>query len=203
MDGRYDLTDPLSEDPDHQTAIEKSSLTEEKDFGRRYLEARLALEGAGSGIGGCDAAWTAGVEFATMEAHRRLAFLDSGGEDHTVDEVLGSGGTSYEGERDAAGIFAEVSLPVGDTVDVRAGARADEYDDIGGLRAGRLGAVYRPGDVVALRASWSTGDQAPSMYHLHSEEAQDHPYVRCVPESGPPRAAGWGRTFFVTLNMRF
>ena len=184
--GRYDLTDPLSVEPDHLRAIERSSLREEEDFGGRYLGARLALEGAGPGIGGRDTAWTAGVQLADAEAHRLLAFRARDGRTRDVDGVLGSGGTSYAGEREAAGAFAEVSLPLADTVDVRAAARADEYDDVGGLRAWRLGAEYRPTDIVTLRGSWSTGDQAPSMHHLHSTAAQDHPYVRCVPESGPP-----------------
>ncbi len=184
--GRYDLTDPLSMEPDHLRAIERSSLREEEDFGGRYLGARLALEGVGPIIGGRDTAWTAGVELADVEAHRLLAFRASDGRTRDVSGVLGSGGTSYAGEREAAGAFAEVSLPLADAVDVRAAARADEYDDVGGLRAWRLGAEYSPSDIVTLRGSWSTGDQAPSMHHLYSTAAQDHPYVRCVPESGPP-----------------
>ena len=184
--GRYDLTNPLSMEPDHLKAIERSSLREEEDIGARYLEVRLALEGAGPGIGGRNTAWTAGVELADVEAHRLLAFRASDGRTRDVNGVLGSGGTSYAGERDAAGAFAEVSLPLADTVDVRAAARADEYDDVGGLRAWRLGAEYRPSDIVTLRGSWSTGDSAPSMHQLHSTASQDHPYVRCVPESGPP-----------------
>ncbi len=184
--GRYDLTNPLSEEPDHLEAIERSSLREEEDVGSRYLGARLALEGTGPGIGGRAMAWTAGVELESLEAHRLLAFRASDGRTRDVNGVLGSGGTSYAGERDAAGAFAEVSLPLADTVDVRAAARADDYDDVGGLRAWRLGAEYRLSDIVTLRGSWSAGDGAPSMHHLHSTAAQDHPYVRCVPESGPP-----------------
>ena len=184
--GRYDLTDPLSTDSDHLRAIERSSLREEEDFGGAYLGARLALEGAGPGFGGRASAWTAGVEFADVEAHRLLAFRAADGRTRDVNGVLGSGGTSYDGERNTVGAFAEVSLPLASGVDVRAAARADEYDDVGGLRAWRLGAEYRPTDIVTLRGSWSTGDEAPSMHHLHSTAAQDHPYVRCVPESGPP-----------------
>ena len=184
--GRYDLTDPLSRHPDHVEAIRRSSLDQEEDFGGRYLGARLALEGAGPGIGGRDTAWTAGVEFADVEAHRRLAFRARDGRTRDVNGVFGSGGTSYAGERGAAGAFADVSVPLADTVDVRAAARADEYDDVGGLRAWRLGAAYRPSGIVTLRGSWSAGDEAPSMHHLHSTASQDHPYVRCIPESGPP-----------------
>ena len=184
--GRYDLADPLSMEPDHLRAIARSSLDEEEDLRSRYLGARFALEGAGPDIGGRNAAWTAGVELADVEAHRLLAFRARDGGTRDVNGVLGSGGTSYAGEREAAGAFAEASLPLADSVDVRAAARADEYDDVGGLRAWRLGTEYHPSDIVTLRGSWSTGDQAPSMHHLHSTAFQDHPYVRCVPESGPP-----------------
>ena len=184
--GRYDLADPLSEAPDHLSAIQRSSLREEQDFGGRHLGARLALEGAGPGIGGRDTAWTAGVELADVEAHSLLAFRSRDGRTRDVNGVLGSGGTSYAGERVAAGAFAEASMPLAETVEVRAAARADEYDDVGRLHAWRLGAEYRPSDIVTLRGSLSSGDEAPSMHHLHSTAAQDHPYVRCVPESGPP-----------------
>ena len=117
------------------------------------------------GSAGRDTAWTAGVELASLEAHRLLAFRANDGRTRDVNGVLGSGGTSFTGERDTAGAFAEASLPLADTVDVRAAARADESDDVGGLRAWRLGAEYHPSDIVTLR--------------------------------------GWGRTYFVTLNMRF
>ncbi len=184
--GRYNLADPRSMEPDHRRAIERSSLREEQDFGGRHLGARLALEGAGPGIGGRDTAWTAGVELADVEAHSLLAFRAGDGRTRDVNGVLGSGGTSYAGERVAAGAFAEASMPLAETVEVRAAARADEYDDVGGLRAWRLGAEYRASDIVTLRGSWSTGDKAPSMHHLHSTASQDHPYVRCIPEIGPP-----------------
>ncbi|MDE0281946.1 MAG: TonB-dependent receptor [Gammaproteobacteria bacterium] len=180
--GRYDLADPLSMDPVHREAIRRSSLREEEDFGSRYLVARLALEGAGArGM-----AWTAGAEFADVEAHRLLAFRAADGGTRDVGGVLGSGGASYRGERETAGAFAEASLPLSDTVAVRAAARADEYSDVGGVHAGRLGVEYRPNGIVTLRGSWSMGDQAPSMHHLHSTASQDHPHVRCVPEAGPP-----------------
>ena len=198
--GRYDLADPLSVEPDHLEAIERSSLREEDDAGLKYLGARFALEGAGPGLGGRATAWTAGVELGSVEAHRLLVFRASDGRTRDVNGVLGSGGTSYAGERESAAAFAEVSLPLASTVDVRLAARADELDDVGGLRAWRLGAEYRLSNVVTLRGSWSAGDEAPSMYHLHSTAAQGHPYVRCVPESGPsPRTC---ETNYVQVTRR-
>ena len=121
-----------------------------------------------------------------MKAHSLLAFRGEDGRPHDVNAVLGSGGTSFEGEREAVGAFAETAVPLGERVDVRAAGRTDSYDDVGGLHAWRLGAVYRPTDIFSVRGSVSTGDSAPSMADLHSTTAQDHPYVRCVPDPGPP-----------------
>ena len=184
--GRYDLANPLSTDPDHLRAIEKSSLREEVDAGSRQLGARFALEGTAPGMGSRETAWTAGVELVDVKAHSLLAFRGEDGRTHDVNVVLGSGGTSYEGERDAVGAFAEVAVPLGENVDVRAAGRTDSYDDVGGLHAWRLGAVYRPTEIFSVRGSVSTGDSPPSMEDLHSTAAQDHPYVRCIPERGPP-----------------
>ena len=186
--GRYDLANPLSRDPVHVRAIEKSSLHEEVDFGSRYLGARFALEGTAPGMGSRPTAWTAGVALFDLKAHSLLAFRGEDGRTRDVNAVLGAGGASYEGERDAVGAFAEIAVPLGESVDVRAAGRADSYDDIGGLHAWRLGAEYRPTDIFSVRGSVSTGDSAPSMVYLHSTAVQDHPYVRCIPESGsPPR----------------
>lgn len=185
-EGRYDLADPLSTDPDHLEAIDWSSLREDNDTSIRYLGGGFALEGRFPALGGRDASWTAGTKIGTVEAHNFLTFLDRDGGTRDVNGVLGSGGTSYEGERDAVGAFAELSLPLARKVDMRVAARGDEYDDLGTLHAWRLGAEFRPTDILAFRGSWSAGDKAPSMRYLHSTASQDHPYVRCVPDAGPP-----------------
>ncbi len=193
--GRYDLTDPLSIQSDHLTAIEISSVREEENSSAKTLSSRFSLEGTGPGIGGRKTAWTAGVEFSNIKAHSLLAFRSSNGETHDVNEVLGSGGTSYAGERDQVGAFAEVSLPITNSVDMRAATRADKYNDVGGLRAWRLGAEYLASDTVTLRSSWSTGDSPLSMRHLYSFEGLDHPYVLCVPTSAQQRTCD-------TINFR-
>ena len=186
QDGRYDLADPFSDAPAHLEAIRKSSVREENDFGSDYLGARLALEGTGFAIGGRDAAWTAGVERNRVEVHDLLVFRGKEGETHDVTEVLGSGGVSYAGERETVAAFAEMSLPLADNLDFRAAGRRDRHDDVGHADSWRLAAEYRPGRLFTLRSSWSAGERTPSMRHLHSSSAQDHPYIQCDPGSGPP-----------------
>ena len=187
--GRYDLANPFSDAPDHLRAIENSSLRLENDFGSDYLGARLALEGSGFAIRGRNAAWTAGFELDRAKSHDISIYRGNDGATHDVSEVLGSGGASYDGKRNAGAAFAEMSLPLTEDLDLRIGGRGDEYDDVGGMASWRLGAAYRPSDLITLRSSWSAGERPPSMLDLYSSEVQDHPYVECDPGTGsPPRS---------------
>ena len=190
--GRYDVVNPSEPaDPDaHQQAIKRTSLQEEEDWGSDYLGAVLALEGRTFAIDDRKVAWAAGLEMGMAKAHSILRFRDNEGMTHDVNEVLGSGGVSYSGERRAAGVFGDMSVPLTGNTDFRVAANAYEYDDVGGLEAFSLAAEHRPTDVVTLRGSWGAGDKAPSMRHLHSTASQDHPYVQCDPGPGsPPRSA--------------
>ena len=194
--GNYKLNDPLSNDSKHLEAIEKSSVRSTKDFGARYLGARFAFEGIGPGFGERSGAWTAGVEFEDYRAHSLLSYRarDGSGPSYEVNQVLGSGGTSYIGERDSAGAFGELSLPLSASMDLRAAARVDKADDIGTLRAWRFGTEYHANEIVTLRGSWSTGDGAPSMSSLYRTASQGHPYVQCIPsqaQQGKCQTTNW------------
>ena len=182
--GNYDLENPFSNAPEHLQAIETSSLRQETDVGSGYLGAWLALEGSGFTIGGRDAAWTAGLELERAEAHSILRFRDRDGMTHGVSEVLGSGGYSFDGELQNAGAFAEVSLPLAENLNLRAAARGDELDDLGGMTSWRLGADYQLTEFLSLRGSWGAGDRTPPMWGLYSTEVQDHPYIECDPGLG-------------------
>ena len=185
-DENYDLINPFSTEDKHLQAIENSSLQEEIDFGGEYLGTRLALEGNTLPINDRNGAWTAGLTANKSKAHSILRFRDNDDMTHDVTEVLGSGGTSYAGERETVGFFTEMSLPLTETLDFRVAGRRDAYNDVGGLRSWNLAAEYRPHEVVALRSSLTAGHAAPSMRHLYSTVSQDHPYIQCDPGTGPP-----------------
>ena len=190
--GIYDLADPFSRDEYHLKAIEHSSLREENDFGADYLGARFALEGSGFEIGGRDASWTAGLEMDRVDVHDITVYraIDDGTL-HDVSKVLGSGGTSYAGDRRTVAGFTEMSLPLAEKLDLRIAGRGDEADDVGTMASWRLGAELRPDDQLTLRGSWSAGELPPGMWYLHSSEVQDHPYIECDPGGeDPPRSCG-------------
>ncbi|MCY3770009.1 MAG: TonB-dependent receptor [Gammaproteobacteria bacterium] len=187
-EGRYDLEDPSSTGEVHRNAIAETSLEEDNDFGSEHLSTRLALEGTRPFFGDRKASWTAGLELGRLKVHDVTVYRDNEGETYPVSEVLGSGGVSYAGEREFAGAFAEVLLPVTEKLEFRVAGRGDDLDDVGGLESWRLSSYYAANDLVTLRSSWSTGERTPSMSALYSDETQDHPYIDCDPGSGdPPR----------------
>lgn len=187
--GNYDLENPFSQATEHLQAIENSSLQEENDFGQETLKTRFTLEGSGFAPGGRNSAWSAGLRLGRTESRSIMVFRSRDGMSYDVAEVLGSGGVSYAGERKSAGAFAEISLPLTENLDLRAAGRGDELDDVGGLGSWSLGANYRPSGPFSLRAFWTASEKSPSMWHLYSEEVQDHPYILCDPGSGsPPRS---------------
>ena len=184
--GNYDLENPFSDAPEHLQAIASSSLREDVDFGSTYMGTRLALEGHTVAPGDRKTAWTAGLEAFRVKSHSLLRFLDGEGESHGVTKVLGSGGVSYAGEREAVGVFAEALVPLAETLDIRIDGHGSEYDDVGQLTSWGLAAEFQPHELLALRSSLRTGQRAPSMAQLYSTEDQDHPYITCDPGSGPP-----------------
>ena len=192
-EGRYNLENPFSDDSEHLNAVEESSLRLENDFGAEYLGARLAVEGSGFAIGSRNVAWTAGFGMDRVDAHNITFYRDSRDNVVNINEVLGTGGASYKGGRKAWAGFAEMSLPLAERLDLRVGGRMDDYDDVGGIASWRLGAEYRPTDIITLRGSWSAGERAPSLFYLHAYDLQDHPYVECDPGTGPPPRECMGR----------
>ena len=184
--GNYDLRNPFSQAEAHQQAILNSSLRHETDARAESQSLRAALEGSGFSIGGRKAAWTAGVEINRVEARSFLQFVDRDGAAYDVSKVLGSGGVSYAGKRQALGAFAETLLPVAERIDLRFAGRADDTDDVGALRSWRAGAEYRPTGVLTVRGSWSEGQLAPGFSSLYGTDSQSWPYVECDPGQGPP-----------------
>ncbi|MCY3725616.1 MAG: TonB-dependent receptor, partial [Rhodobacteraceae bacterium] len=185
--GLYDLTDPTS--PDNQDAIEKSSLEENLDFGSEYIGAKVSFEGQTFSIADRKVPWLIGFDIGRSKIHSILQFYNNQGESSDVNEVLGSGGVSYQGERKTIGVFGDIDFPLTNNTNFRVAARNDNYDDLGELRTYHLSSEHRPNSVLTLRTSWSKGDRAPSTLALHSTSAQDHPYVQCVPDdfSATPR----------------
>jgi len=100
------------------------------------------------------------------------------------EEIAGSTREHSRSEWAEGGSFAEArNVSVGGNTVYVSDTSADE------LRAVALGEcdpAHGYTGPLSNPPGIDSGDKAPSMHHLHSTASQDHPYVRCVPESGPP-----------------
>ncbi|WP_372801183.1 TonB-dependent receptor plug domain-containing protein [Paracoccus seriniphilus] len=80
-----------------------------------------------------------------------------------------------EGNGDArlSGVFGEIAMPVGESIDLNASLRRDEHSQFGGFTSGRVAAVYRASDDLLFRAAFGNGFRAPSLYELYSAYGDD------------------------------
>lgn len=113
-------------------------------------------------IGGRDIGWSIGSEFTYYEYQ---SLVDDANEDG---HIIGSSGSSAEGDRDVKAVFAETSLPLAETLDLSLAARYDKYSDFGSANTGQARLSFRPIDTLLLRASYGKGFRAPSLSSLHS-----------------------------------
>ncbi|MEJ6473262.1 TonB-dependent receptor domain-containing protein [Pseudoalteromonas piscicida] len=82
--------------------------------------------------------------------------------DYLVD-VFGYGSSIANAQRTQLGAFAELYIPLTDTVEMQLAGRYDHFDDFGSTFNPKIGISYRPTDALMLRAGWSTSFRAPSL----------------------------------------
>lgn len=74
-----------------------------------------------------------------------------------------SGEVPYDVSRKAYGVYAEVVLPVLETLELNAALRHDHYSDFGNTNNGKLSMRYQPSKVLLFRGSVGTGYRAPAV----------------------------------------
>ncbi len=73
-----------------------------------------------------------------------------------------------EGKRDVTALYGEVNVPLLRNLEVTAAARFDRYSDFGDTFNPKVSVLYRPLPTLLLRANYSTGFRAPSLYELNA-----------------------------------
>lgn len=176
-DGRYNVEDPFSTDPDHLAAIRETSLRNRHDRVVEHTAAGASFNGEAFTLSGGEVLWAAGAEIASEEWRDVRDYRDMNGRSYDPKDVLGSGGSWSIGERDRFSAFAEVSLPLLKGWDVTLAGRHDDHDDVGATFSGRIASRYGLSKNLALRASWGAGGRPPALSVLHLRESVGYPYV--------------------------
>ena len=182
-DGRYYVQDLRNPPPGraeaHLRAIRETSLRKDAELGTRHTTARLAFDGGAGVLPGGKLRWAAGAEIDRLRQHSKVVHTHAFGSGGTVsvEDAIGSGGATYEGERQRMSAFGEVELPPLPGWTVTLAGRRDGYDDVGAAAAHKVSSAYRFGRWFTVRGSWDKGSGPPSLSSMHLAEAVGFPRV--------------------------
>ena len=80
------------------------------------------------------------------------------------------GGPDYSGNRDVFAGFAELAIPIHETVDLQLAARYEDYGSGINSFDPKASILWRPSDQFSARASFSTAFRAPSLYNTFGSQ---------------------------------
>ena len=100
-----------------------------------------------------------------------IDFVDYEGDSYPfTSDVVGSSPTpDGGGDRTTTSLFAELQLPVLETLDVQLAMRYEDFDDIGDTTVGKIAAGWRPVDKLLVRGSLSTAFRAPNLITINED----------------------------------
>jgi outer membrane receptor protein involved in Fe transport len=108
------------------------------------------------------------VQLAIGAEVRKEEFSDEFDEVTESGAILGVGGVSADGDRDSQSVFAEISIPARDDLELQLAGRFDHYSDFGDTFNPKVGLRWQPRDDLLVRASAGTGFKAPALHELYS-----------------------------------
>ncbi|MEN8179742.1 MAG: TonB-dependent receptor [Pseudomonadota bacterium] len=92
-------------------------------------------------------------------------------------QIIGSGGTSSEGDRELTSAYVELSVPVLETLEMQLAVRHENYSDFGTTTNPKVALRFQPTDWVMVRGSWGTGFRAPSLPELYLGASESHNFL--------------------------
>ncbi|MFW7379668.1 MAG: TonB-dependent receptor plug domain-containing protein [Oligoflexus sp.] len=124
------------------------------------------------------AAFSTGVSFLT-ETYKNTADEPSTQIDPDLgqSDVLGASASVGEGDRQASAVFAELMLPVIDSLELQLAGRFDNYSDFGSSFNPKFSFSYKPIQEVLIRGSAGTGFKAPPLRRLFQSRTETNPFM--------------------------
>ena len=87
----------------------------------------------------------------------------------TSDVMRSSPTPDGSGSRKTNSLFAELQVPVFETLDLQLAMRYEDFDDIGDTTVGKVAFGWRPLDQLLIRGSWSEAFRAPNLITINEE----------------------------------
>ncbi len=108
-----------------------------------------------------------------------------------------------EGKRNVAALYSELNVPVMKNLDLTAAVRYDRYDDFGDTVNPKFSVRYKPFDQLLVRASYSTGFRAPSLYELNAVQSYTNTGTVNDPLYCPGGVVVPGKSRALVCNVQF
>ena len=98
-------------------------------------------------------------------------------------DVFGTEATQANGARDNTSIFAELAIPVTETLNIQVAVRHEDYSDFGTTTDPKVAFIWTPTDELSIRGSFGTAFRAPSLSQIGLGVTDESPSlvdtVRC------------------------
>jgi iron complex outermembrane recepter protein len=109
-----------------------------------------------------------------------------------------------EGKRNVTAVYSELSLPLLKSLDLTASFRYDKYSDFGNSTNPKLSLRFKPMSELLMRASYSTGFRAPSLYELNAVPSYTNTGTVSDPINCPDgKKAIPGKSTALNCNVQF
>ncbi len=108
-----------------------------------------------------------------------------------------------EGKRDVTALYTELNVPVIKGLDLTGAVRYDRYSDFGDTINPKFSVRYKPFDQLLLRASFSTGFRAPSLYELNAVQSYTNTGTVNDPLYCPGGVVVPGKSRALVCNVQF
>ncbi len=108
-----------------------------------------------------------------------------------------------EGKRNVGAVYAELNVPVMKGLDLTGAFRYDRYSDFGDTVNPKISVRYKPFDQLLLRASYSTGFRAPSLYELNAVQSYTNTGTVNDPLNCPGGVVKPGKAPALYCNVQF
>jgi iron complex outermembrane receptor protein len=116
--------------------------------------------------------------------YREESISDNPDDQFLRGEVFGTEATQANGKRDNTSVFAELAIPVLDTLEVQVAVRHEDYSDFGTTTDPKVAFIWQPTDSLSLRGSYGTAFRAPSLHQIGLGNTDESPTlvdsVRCA-----------------------
>ncbi|KKZ13352.1 MAG: hypothetical protein TE42_00815 [Candidatus Synechococcus spongiarum SP3] len=167
--GDYDLTNPRSTDPDHQAAVGKMALSMKRDEVVDVTGVKGALQGPGFTLPGGGLQWALGIEIENRKGKDILKHQDRVGKTYLLEDVLGSGGSSYQGSRWRRSGFAKVQFSPLPRWTILLAAQLDDCTDVRSVYERTVASAWCANELVTLHGPYHKDLAPPSLSDIHSK----------------------------------